>query len=335
MNDRMIYSIMLVSGFLFGPSATGQEEVPKKLDALIFEFEVVREELRKPIATFQENYAAALDRLKAETQSGGQLERVLAVVREREGFVNGEFSEEGAFPELLKLREIYQKGLEQQLAPVMEAEDRLRAGLIGKLNDLKTELTKSSRLDEAVMVAEKISLVERRRTLAEEARKGLAHFRLADLEQDVEVRFCKVERVDGAFVIEPLDGQNVGKLITKEAFAPPFVAVWNLSTDGGNMRFYYAGFLAFLNHESGRRSLEVRDPVLGRSSERMIPELGRVSADEFHEIKLIVDRDRYAFVVNGEVRAEGKGDYSGLAEPVAFGPAYGSRLTLRRFEIHR
>ena len=67
----------------------------------------------------------------------------------------------------------------------------------------------------------------------------------------------------------------------------------------------------------------------------MIPELGRVSEDEFHEIKLIVDRDRYAFVVNGEVRAEGKGDYSGLAEPVAFGPAYGSRLTLRRFEIHR
>ena len=150
-----------------------------------------------------------------------------------------------------------------------------------------------------------------------------------------EVEREELESKEGLFHVSVMAGQNVGKVTTRDKFSPTFDVTWVVSTDGGNIRFYYAQLIIILNHESGRHTLQVADPALGQQRQRMIPELGRVSPNEFHEVKLIVEEDSYTFTVDGEVRAGGDGDYKGLKDAVSIGPAFGSHLRLRHFEIHR
>lgn len=322
-----------------GGQAHAQEQAEAtavaELEPLLFHYQVAREELRIPLATLQAKYDQALERLAEKVQKAGLLEQVMAVKREREGFREGSFVDQGAFPDLVKLRDVYRRELERQSGTLGPAEARLRTGLIGQLDALKQELTRKSRLDDALKVAAAVEKLGRERSLVEEARIGKTYFVLRDPDAQVDLKGSQWKRQGDLFEITLAAGAQVGRFLTKEPLQPPFTAKWVIATDGGNLRFYYAGFLAFLNHESGRDTLEVCDPVAGRDSTRMIPGMGRIAANEFHEIQLVVERDRYAFLVNGEPRAEGRGDYSAVQAPLAFGPAYGSRLLLRRFEIER
>ncbi len=315
------------------PPTTGT--LPLSLDDRLFIYEMEREELKKPVLDLQANYAGALDRLTLESQQAGQLQRVLTLKKEREGFAVGQFPEAKHFPQLLKLRTVYQQELTKLLIPLNSGEARLKEKLLQGMKDLKTELTRSGRLDEAVRTAKKMAELETARSLGEEILYGRALFVLRSPEDQVNLTGCSIEAGEGHFHLSLMAGQNIGKLTTRSSFSPPFVVTWDVATDGGNIRFYYAQLIVILNHESGRHTLQVSDPALGRQFIRMIPELGRVSANDFHQIQLIVDEDRYAFVVNGETRAEGEGDYKGLEDAISIGPAFGSRLSLRHFEVNR
>ena len=332
-----ILMLVLCGGTLFAqePSPPANGTLPSSLEKMIFTYDVLREELKKPILDLQAKYEGALDRLSLESQQAGKLERVLILKEEREGFAAGQFPEANDFPPLLNLRAVYQRELAKLLIPLNSEEARLKTELLEGMGDLKTELTKSGRLDEAVRMAETMARLKTARSLEDEILNGKALFVLKTPEDQVGLSGCILDVKEDLFHLSMMAGQSIGKVTTKASFSPPFVATWDVSTDGGNIRFYYAQLTIILNHESGRQTLQVMDPALGNQLNRMIPELGRVSTDEFHRVHLIVDEDRYAFVVNGEVRAEGEGDYKGLDDAVSIGPAFGSQLRLRHFEIHR
>lgn len=332
----IVVAMCLVCGTPRGDASEGgAPPPPPAADEIRFHFEVWREELGKPIRTLQAKYEAALQRVGEAAQQEGNLEALLAVKREIAGFRLGDFPAEGAYPALLQAREIYEKELENVIRPVVAGEAKLREKLYGDLGDLRTGLTRESRLDEALRVSGLIDDLKLRKTLADEAWTGPDLFHLLPSTSGVTASGCRIEREDGGYLLELSQGFRVGSLSTDASFTPPFVAEWVVATDGGNLRFYYADFLAILNHESGRTAFQVRDPLVGKPSERMIPEIGRVTADEFHTIRLRVGRDSYSFVVGDEVKASGEGDYRALSAPVSIGPAYGSRLRLRSFRVYR
>ncbi|MCB1076976.1 MAG: hypothetical protein KDM64_04015 [Verrucomicrobiae bacterium] len=332
---RTFIAVALVSGWWSGRAPGEEAALPGVADELRFRFEVAREEARKPVKDFQVKYEAALNRLAESIQKAGDLEALLAVKREIEEFRFGSYQDETPIPELKRMREVYGKELESVLQPVSLAEAGLRAEYLHQLDELTKELTKAGRFGEALKVAALVEDVKIGRTLAEESRTGPDLFLLRNPEKGVTTKGCRLELKNGTFLLDLEQGARTGMLSTAESFSPPFVAEWEVATDGGNIRFYYAGFLAILNHESGRTSFQVRDPAVGRPSERMIPDIGTVTAGEFHKITLTVGRDAYSFVVDGEVKSQGGSDYRALSSPVTIGPAYGSRLQLRRFSVHR
>ena len=303
------------------------------LEKRIFIYEVEREELKKPLLDLQAKYSAALDRLTLTAQEAGKLEEVLALKKERGEFTSGRVPEDGTSPQILNLRAVYERELAKLLIEANAEEAELKKGLIQEVENLKIALTKAGQLEEAIKVAANVVGIENARTIEEEFTKGESLFFLKDPAEQMEVSGCLLEIKEGQFHLSVANGQNIAKLTTREHFSPPFTATWEVSTDGGNIRTYYANLSVILNHESGRHHLQVKDPALGGKAEQMIPNFGRVSADEFHEIKLVVEEDRFSFAVNGETRAEGKGNYGDLRSPVSIGPAFGSKLRLRRFEI--
>lgn len=316
----------------FGTPAVSEE---LGLEALSFQLEVAREELSLPINQLEEKYDQALERLEQETQAAGQLQELLAVRKERDGFRDGEFPTKGVSAELERLREIFVRrrtGLREVRAT---EEKRLIEGYLPKFERLKVELTKVGEFEKALAVAEAVEQIENGRRLPVGEDRGSLVWRLEGVEDGKTGTGCIVEKDGDEFILNLAPGVKTTKLESGETIAPPFVAKFRVATTSTNIRIYYSAFLSILNHESGRTSLQVSDPAQGRAAMRMIPGEGRVSTDEFHDIELGVTESRWYLSVNGKVKAEGVGDYRNIEAPVGIGPAFGSRLRLKQFEISR
>lgn len=323
-------------GALADPADAGSPSRPTvKLADLIFQWEVKKVELLQPLTQLQENYDGALERLEKDVQSQGKLDRLLAVKKEREGFRQAVFVKEGVFPDLLKLREIYQVEHAKIQQTLDEEIAEATASFTAELEVLKKERTRAGEFEEALKVAEVIERLKAQRPLTADAIQSGLLWKFTQPDQVRAVDGCVVEKVNDLFELRMLPGKGWGEIQTGDSFSPPLEIRFRVATDSTNIRITYAGFLAILNHESGHEALQIRDPRLGKGATQMIEGKGIVSAGEFHEIEIGILKDRFYFIVDNELRAEGQGDYSRLNAPVGIGPAYGSRLQIHRFEVYR
>jgi hypothetical protein len=112
---------------------------------------------------------------------------------------------------------------------------------------------------------------------------------------------------------------------------PPFVFRVVGKTDSTNLRLHFHRGELIFNWECDVRELKVFDPAT--AEQHSVKDKGFIATNEWHEILWEIRLDGVRVVVDGEVRFEGSGDYSGIASAPSVGPCFGSAISVREFTI--
>ncbi len=112
---------------------------------------------------------------------------------------------------------------------------------------------------------------------------------------------------------------------------PPFVFRVVGKTDSTNLRMHFHRGELIFNWECNVRELRVHDPATGEHNS--VKDKGFLTTNEFHEIEWEIRLDRMRVIVDGEVRYDGEGDYSGIESTPSVGPCFGSAISIREFSI--
>jgi hypothetical protein len=104
-------------------------------------------------------------------------------------------------------------------------------------------------------------------------------------------------------------------------------------TDSTNLRMHWHRGELIFNWECSVRELRVHDPAT--AGQHGLPAKGFIATNEWHEILWEIRLDRMRVVVDGEVRFETAGDYSGIESAPSVGPCFGSTVSVREFNITR
>ena len=112
---------------------------------------------------------------------------------------------------------------------------------------------------------------------------------------------------------------------------PPFVFRVVGRTDSTNLRMHWhCGELIF-NWECSVRELRVHDPAT--NEQHGLKDKGFLTTGDWHEILWEIRAEGMRAIVDGEVRFEGAGDYSGIESAPSVGPCFGSTICVREFRI--
>jgi hypothetical protein len=102
-------------------------------------------------------------------------------------------------------------------------------------------------------------------------------------------------------------------------------------TDSTNLRMHFHKGELIFNWECSVHELRVHDPATGEQHGLM--DKGFITTNEWHDIVWEIALDRMRVLVDGEVRFEGEGDYSGIESAPSVGPCFGSTVTVREFSV--
>ena len=112
----------------------------------------------------------------------------------------------------------------------------------------------------------------------------------------------------------------------------PFVFRVVGKTDSTNLRMHWHRGELIFNWECNVRELRVHDPATAK--QHPLEDKGFITTNEWHDIAWEIGLDRMRVVVDGEVRYEGSGEYSGIESAPSVGPCFGSRIAIREFSIN-
>jgi len=112
---------------------------------------------------------------------------------------------------------------------------------------------------------------------------------------------------------------------------PPFVFRVVGRTDSTNLRMHFHRGELIFNWECNVRELRVHDPAT--AEQHGLAGRGFIATNEWHEISWEIRLDRMRVMVDGEVRFEKSGDYSGIESAPSVGPCFGSAIAVREFTI--
>jgi hypothetical protein len=107
----------------------------------------------------------------------------------------------------------------------------------------------------------------------------------------------------------------------------PFVFRVVGKTDSTNLRMHWHRGELIFNWECSVRELRVHDPAT--AEQHGLEGKGYLSTTDWHEIVWEIALDRMRVVVDGEVRFEKSGDYSGIESTPSVGPCFGSTVSIR------
>jgi hypothetical protein len=112
---------------------------------------------------------------------------------------------------------------------------------------------------------------------------------------------------------------------------PPLVIRVVGKTDSTNLRMHFHRGELIFNWECNVRELRVHDPAT--AEQHSLKDKGFIATGEWHDIRWEIALDRMRVIVNGEVRYDGKGDYSGIESAPSVGPCFGSTISVREFSV--
>lgn len=102
-------------------------------------------------------------------------------------------------------------------------------------------------------------------------------------------------------------------------------------TDSTNLRMHWHRGELIFNWECSVRELRVHDPAT--AEQQGLPGKGFLTTTDWHEITWEIHSDRMRVIVDGEVRYEAQGDYTGIESTPSVGPCFGSTISLRECTI--
>ena len=100
-------------------------------------------------------------------------------------------------------------------------------------------------------------------------------------------------------------------------------------TDSTNLRMHFHRGELIFNWECSVRELRVHDPAT--AEQHSLKDKGFISTNAWHDIVWEIGLSRMRVIVDGEVRFETEGDYSGIESAPSVGPCFGSTVSVREF----
>ena len=102
-------------------------------------------------------------------------------------------------------------------------------------------------------------------------------------------------------------------------------------TDSTNLRMHWHRGELIFNWECSVRELRVHDPAT--AEQHGLKDKGFITTNEWHDIAWEIRLDHMRVSVDGEVRFEAPGDYSGIESAPSVGPCFGSTVSVREFSV--
>ena len=112
---------------------------------------------------------------------------------------------------------------------------------------------------------------------------------------------------------------------------PPFAFCVVGKTDSTNLRMHWHRGELIFNWECSVRELRVHDPAT--AEQHGLQGKGFIATNEWHQISWEIGLTRMRVVVDGEVRFETEGNYSGIGSAPSVGPCFGSTVSVREFSV--
>jgi hypothetical protein len=315
-------------------SATGQDADLAKLEA-VFSEAISRAE--QPVVELKGQYVKGLEKYLEAAQQRGDLEGVLAGKKEIETFAQKDRQDVSRWPDLKRMREIYDTSLTRVAGEVAVARLKIYETYRKELQTRVENLTRQGKLEEAVKLAERVKgLGQHSDTDKKEPPKTptgavLWEFKqLADLEL---VNDCEIRSADGkSFTIS--SARESGSFVQSKGvtFKPPFRIQARVATDSTNIRFIFAGKqMVIFNWEAKPSELRIHDPDSGKGFS--VQDIRELRAGRLYDIEIDVLTDKLVIRSNGIKVAEPQVNCRATEGPIGIGPAFGSVLTLESLSV--
>lgn len=294
----------------------------------------------KPLVELERKYAEALEKLKASVQSGGNLEGVVLIQKEIENFGKEADRDFSSLPELERLRGIFEKSSLGMREEIARKQNVILGENIEKLAKLKAELTKAGEIEEALRADDlRKAFIDQRSKIANAESGSLLATEPVSLlwslgsRADFElIKECEAKHEDDTWVLTS-EVKAMSHLSTDKEFQPPFSAHFRATTDQVEIRFFWDGSqIVIFNWSSNPQQLRFQNPVDGKATG--VQEKGYLEPATMHDIEIRVTATKIEAFVDGELRGELVGDWGSLEGPFGIGPAFGSTVTVEKFEVH-
>lgn len=330
-------SALLLGPFSFPGQVAAQDPEVAKLETAFAE---ALSRLEQPMSELDTKYQENLDKWMAAAQSRGDLEALVAGKKERETFKQLAERKFDAWPDLKRLREIYETTHQKLSEGVADDRRRLFEAFHRELISNVERLTRAGQLDEAVRLSqraqqmEKLLAVEAVKTplLGGEGKDEEVLWEFKSLASVDTIKECGLKKVGDAYVIVSPRGGAGSYHNSRRTFKPPFRIEARVTTDSTNIRFYYNNnTLSIFNWEMNPRELRVHEPKTNRNMG--FRDKGELERNTLHDIEIDVLDDEIKVKADRKRLVEVPADNKGLDGPVGIGPAFGSTLTLESMRV--
>jgi hypothetical protein len=128
----------------------------------------------------------------------------------------------------------------------------------------------------------------------------------------------------------PLKLKSDEIIATQKTFTPPVDILVEAKTDSTNLRLGYAADQLIFNWEGARHQLRVDGGPAGGKHKNGA---GLVPTNRYVTVRWVVTPKKQTVYVDGQLRYEHSGDYSGINNPVSVFSARGSEVSVRSIKV--
>ncbi len=140
-----------MAALLLAASARGEDD---PVAGLRLSYEQAIDLATDPLVKLDARYVEELGKLQEKVQGEGALEKVMRVRGEIEGFAKGQAGDSADFPELRRLRDIYDENAARLKPSIRESRMDIMRQALGKAEEMKVSLTREGKLETALRAEE-------------------------------------------------------------------------------------------------------------------------------------------------------------------------------------
>ena len=237
------------------------------------------------------------------------------------------------YPKLQKLRNFYVKHMIVLDKDLQKLQSTILQIYQDRYQQLQTSYIKAGQTQEEVAVSRELKRLQAALKNRDHLGELLTLWRLETIADVVLENNTGIQRKGKGYQIAS-KAKAGGKVRSSERFKTPYEIRLRAATDSTNIRFYIdRRVLTIFNWEVNPSELRVHDPTPQTNTKIPVRGKGYLEPDEMHDIRIRVEPNRITIMANGEVRYIFERDFSTLEGDVAIGPAFGSVLTVERFEV--
>lgn len=336
MNPRYLPILLILTLDSTPAIAQDATKIDPRVAQLEKEYVSALQNAKMDLGTLENRYVEELTKLKTEVETAGDLKVALLIQDEIQNYASPKTRDFTVSPRLQRLREIYQEGARRLEPEVLQKRKAVMTDYAQRFEQLKLSLTQESNLraaQQAEQQADAIRLALQAGDIAAPGATAKALWTLTGKRDVKIVKDCELDRKGDQFILTSRH-RDGSYLNTDQSFELPIRISARAGTDTTNIRFYFGDIpLAIFNWEEKPDQLRIHHPI--NRSARGFNGVGHLARNQLYDLVIDLEKEKITVSIDGKQSAQLTGDFSGASGPVGLGPAFGSVITVERFEVFK